>query len=69
MSKRKSPWNLGLKIPRAYLRTGGGIMYPRIRALREDNDLTQVKLAKILGMSRLVIQNMKLVRMIFPPLY
>ena len=27
-------------------------MYPRIRALREDNDLTQVKLAKILGMSQ-----------------
>lgn len=27
-------------------------MYKRIRDLREDNDLTQVKLSKILGMSQ-----------------
>lgn len=27
-------------------------MYPRIRDLREDHDLTQTKLAKILGMSQ-----------------
>lgn len=27
-------------------------MYPRLRALREDHDLTQTKLAKILEMSQ-----------------
>ena len=27
-------------------------MYPRLRDLREDHDLTQTKLAKILGMSQ-----------------
>ncbi len=27
-------------------------MYPRIRALREDHDLTQTKIANILGMSQ-----------------
>lgn len=27
-------------------------MYPRIRALREDHDLTQTKLAKLIGMSQ-----------------
>ena len=27
-------------------------MYPRLRALREDRDLTQTQLAKILGMSQ-----------------
>lgn len=27
-------------------------MYPRIRDLREDNDLTQAKLAQIIGMSQ-----------------
>lgn len=27
-------------------------MYPRLRALREDHDLTQTQLAKILGMSQ-----------------
>ena len=27
-------------------------MYPRIRALREDHDLTQTKLAQIIGMSQ-----------------
>ena len=27
-------------------------MYQRIRSLREDNDLTQTQLAKILGMSQ-----------------
>lgn len=27
-------------------------MYPRIRDLREDGDLTQVNIAKILGMSQ-----------------
>ncbi len=27
-------------------------MYPRIRDLREDHDLTQTKLAKLIGMSQ-----------------
>ena len=27
-------------------------MYPRLRALREDHDLTQTQIAKILGMSQ-----------------
>ncbi len=27
-------------------------MYPRLRALREDRDLTQTQIAKILGMSQ-----------------
>ena len=27
-------------------------MYPRIRALREDHDLTQTRIASILGMSQ-----------------
>ena len=27
-------------------------MYPRIRDLREDKDLTQTKLAKLIGMSQ-----------------
>ena len=27
-------------------------MYPRLRDLREDHDLTQTKIAKILGMSQ-----------------
>ena len=27
-------------------------MYPRIRDLREDHDLTQTKLAKLIGMSK-----------------
>lgn len=27
-------------------------MYPRIRELREDRDLTQVKMSKLLGMSQ-----------------
>ena len=27
-------------------------MYPRIRAMREDHDLTQTQIAKILGMSQ-----------------
>ena len=27
MSKRKSPWNLGLKIPRAYGFAGGGLRF------------------------------------------
>ena len=28
------------------------LMYPRIRDLREDHDLTQTKLAKLIGMSQ-----------------
>lgn len=31
---------------------GGGAMYPRIRDLREDADLSQTKLAQKLGMSQ-----------------
>jgi len=28
------------------------MMYPRLRDLREDNDMTQAALAKLLGMSQ-----------------
>ena len=36
---------------------GGGEMYPRIRALREDKDLTQAQMGVILSCSQRVYSN------------
>ena len=35
-----------------FSKKGSVIMYPRIRDLREDNDLNQTEVAKMLGMSQ-----------------
>lgn len=37
---------------RIVLFLGGGAMYPRIRDLRQDRDLNQTQVAKMLGMSQ-----------------
>ena len=41
-------------VPSAMLYSFPGVkmMYPRLRDLREDNDMTQAALAKLLGMSQ-----------------
>ena len=36
---------------------GGAVMYPRIRALREDKDLTQAQMGVILSCSQRVYSN------------
>ena len=42
-------------------------MYRRIRDLREDHDMTQTQVAKILACRRQVIPNMKQGKTIYPP--